>query len=119
MQKTVYNIRSLFVVLLQKCIEVIPISVLLKILDKQMRRYNTKETLCVCSMASGYSYEKQTFYRTVYSNAKQYQFGENLFFGVNDYKSYLKQLFGEEYMNIPAPEDRGITHEIYRKIAKD
>lgn len=74
-------------------------------LDKIMKRYSTKNTGMLCSMASHYSYKKQTMSSEIYGNGTLYEFEGRQYLGPTEIDDYLRRLFGD-YMQLPPPEKR-------------
>lgn len=85
--------------------------VLLYRMDNLMRRY--KETNRICSMASQYDYQKQLFGKEVYGKPVKYNFEGYSFYGPANYRAYLKQLYGEDYMQLPPASKRRTGYDIY------
>ena len=73
----------------------------------------TKVSGRVCSLASQYSYQKQNFPYGIYGDPVEYEFCGYKFFGPADAKSYLTQLYGKDYMEIPPVEKRRKGWDIY------
>lgn len=87
-------------------LKTIPLKSLQKKYVKEMKRYNTVDTSCVCSMASQYKYSKQTMDRTIYGKPTLVKFEDTEFYGPENIKQYLEKLYGKNYMEIPPVEKR-------------
>ena len=69
----------------------------------------------VCSMASQYSYEKQSFEELIYGKPVPYIFEGYTFAGPAKCHEYLTQLYGADYMELPPVEKRRKGYDIYIK----
>lgn len=81
-----------------------------------MTYYNDTNSGYVCSMASHYSYTKQTMLREIYGEPTLYEFEGESFYGPAMWKEYLIQLYGEKYMQLPPIEKRTKPNENFIKI---
>lgn len=81
-----------------------------------MKRYDNVTTKCVCSMASGYSYKKQTMPRFYYGIPKLINFEDTLFYGPSETELYLKHLYGDDYMTPRNKFKNGHAHDVYIKV---
>ena len=87
-------------------------------MDKEMKKYSKEKSDFLCSMASQYSYERQKMYKGIYGEPRGYLFRDKYFYGPEDYDTYLKKIYGNDYMSLPPIEKRrkGMTvYEIYKK----
>lgn len=84
---------------------------ILTLLDNEMSKYDNTSHLC--SMASQYSYEKQVFDISVYGEPMEYYFEGHKFFGPKGAETYLSQLYGKDFMQLPPIEDRRSELIIY------
>lgn len=84
---------------------------IIKSLDKEMKRYSNGKR--ICSLASQYSYSKQSFDFEVYGEPKEYDFCGYKFLGPDNPDAYLSQLYGPDYMDIPPVEKRRKGWNIY------
>ena len=85
------------------------------LLIEEMTRYNGINTECVCSMASGYSYKKQSMPRLIYGKPTLITFEDTKFYGPEKADLYLRHLYGENYM-VPYNKFKdGHGHNIYIK----
>lgn len=83
----------------------------------EMIRYNNTNSGYVCSMASHYSYTKQTMLREIYGEPALYEFEGESFFGPAQWEEYLVKLFGKNYMQLPPVEKRTKPNENFIKIS--
>ena len=73
-----------------------------EILDKKMRKYeNDFSSGLICSMASHYSYKKQTMPREYYGDPVLMKFDNRMYYAPAKHHEYLTQLYGD-YMTPPA-----------------
>lgn len=84
------------------------------ILSLETEMMRTKESSRVCSLASQYSYQKQNFSYKIYGDPIEYEFCGYMFLGPSDADSYLSQLYGKDYMDIPPVEKRRKGWDIYQ-----
>ena len=87
--------------------------IVLSTLENTMSKYKTGNY--VCSMASQYSYERQTFKKSVYGEPKEYEFEGHSFMGPDKSHEYLSQLYGNDYLELPPVEKRRKGCDIYMK----
>ena len=84
-----------------------------KALVKEMSRYSTIATTHVCSIASGYSYDRQSIDRRIYGTPTRVQF-EGVELNAPEYKEeYLRLLYGDDYMQIPPESKRVVPPSVY------
>lgn len=81
-----------------------------------MTMYNETESLDVCSMASHYSYKKQTMPIELYGTPTLYQFENEFFFGPEMATEYLSHIYGSNYMQLPPLEKRTKPNDNYIKL---
>lgn len=116
----VFSSNSSLKVMVKKIISFALSFVTLEALQKQrtsvMTQYNNTNSGYVCSMASHYSYTKQTMHREIYGEPALYDFEGERFYGPAMWKEYLIQLFGENYMQLPPKEKRTKPNDNYIKI---
>ena len=74
---------------------------------------NNKNFKYYVNLGSQYGYKKQTMLKSVYYPPKQLEFCGKLYNVPNQYDVFLKQLYGEKYMELP-PEEKRITHNPIR-----
>ncbi len=84
-------------------------------IQKEMTRFKDMDTKCVCSMASHYSYKKQTMPRDYYAPPRLYKFEDTELYGPSKAEEYLSQLYGDHYMSIPEKDKRRKPTPVYRK----
>lgn len=87
----------------KKTVSYIMFPVSFKMLNKWMdntMKLSKKNTGYLCSMASHFSYEKQTFENDVYGTAKLLSFENRHFYVPNRIEYYLTRLYGD-YMKLP------------------
>lgn len=82
---------------------------------KVMTQYNLSESTIVCSMASHYSYSKQSMPISYYGTPKLYKFEDEYFYGPEKANEYLSKIYGLNYMNIPPKKDRTTPTRNYIK----
>ena len=88
-------------------------NVFLKKMDQVMATYNKDEACGICSMASQYTYDRQLMAIEVYGEPVKYKFRDKEFYGPEKIDTYLEQLFGPDYMQIPPVEKRRMGFSIY------
>ena len=81
--------------------------------DSLMKLYRACDTLHICSLCSQYSFKKQVMLKTVYGVPSLHKFEDTELYIPENIHSYLKTLFGEDYMTIPPVEKRRIGYDIY------
>ena len=86
-------------------------NLLLRKLNRYMVKYSNEGYLC--SLASQYSYEKQTFSVEVYGVPSDYVFEGHVFKGPQNMDQYLTQLYGANYMELPPMEKRRAGNDVY------
>ena len=84
---------------------------ILTALDNEMKQFCSTEYLC--SMGSQYAYERQLFNVSVYGKPTEYEFEGHMFYGPEKPEIYLSQLYGNDYMQLPAAEKRRPVLNIY------
>ena len=116
----VFSSNSVLKVLIKRMMSALASFESLGALQKQrtsvMTQYNNTNSGYVCSMASHYSYTKQTMHREIYGEPALYEFEGERFYGPAMWKEYLIQLFGENYMQLPPVEKRTKPNENFIKI---
>lgn len=80
-----------------------------------MQRYAGRETACLCSMASQYSYYKQCMPRQIYGKPVLLDFEGRRYYGPERCQEYLTRLYGD-YMQLPPEEKRRANMDIYAKV---
>lgn len=75
-----------------------------KKLDKHLKKYATDNSEELVNFMGAYKF-KEMFPKSMYVKNKNYSFENTFFQGIEDYDSYLKQLYGD-YMTPPATTDR-------------
>lgn len=84
---------------------------ILNSLNNCMTKYGNEGYLC--SLASQYSYEKQTFAADVYGQPCDYLFEGHMFKGPQRMDVYLSQLYGSDHMELPPVEKRRPGNNVY------
>ena len=84
--------------------------------QKLMRRYENEETQYLCSMASGYPYNKQCMPREIYGEPTLIAFEDRQYFAPERYQEYLTRLYGD-YMKLPSEEKRLANLEVYCSVS--
>lgn len=114
----VYN-NNLFVNLLKfivSCfLKIVSLSYLHKRIEATMTLYNDDECSKWCSMASKYSYTKQSMDKKIYGTPTLIKFENEYFFGPQNVDGYLNQLYGNNYMQLPPESKREHPHKVYIK----
>ena len=80
-----------------------------------MTRYAGTHTRCVCSMASHYSYKKQTMPVEYYGEPVLRKFEDTEFYTPAMTNEYLQHLYGSNYMQIPPRTKRDLPNDVYIK----
>lgn len=83
--------------------------------QKVMQQYDGTETECLCSMASGYPYEKQCMPKEIYGEPVLLDFEGRKYCAPQDYRQYLTRLYGD-YMRLPPEEERRANLEVYASV---
>lgn len=87
-------------------LSIIPLRYLQHSRVKEMTRYASHKTLCVCSTVSKYGYDRQVMERKIYGIPKKAIF-ENVMFNVPEYTNeYLRLLYGDDFMQEPPANKR-------------
>ncbi len=114
----IFGKDSQFSIFIKKCvsffISLIPRKVLVKKRIEIMQQYNKVQTSLVVSTVSQYKYEKQSMMRGLYGNPTLIKFEDAEFFGPEYPEQYLKQLYGDNYMQIPPIEKRRTPTPVYK-----
>ena len=84
--------------------------------DSIMKQYNDTSSDVVCSMASHYSYKKQSMPIELYGTPTLYQFEDEYFYGPEHADEYLSRIYGDNYMQLPPIEKRSKPNDNYIKI---
>ena len=82
-----------------------------KNIDYLMKKYNDKQTNFVINYVGAYSYQRERVNIDVVSKLIELPFEQNTFSCPLEYDRYLKNVYGNDYMDIPKKEDR-IQHNI-------
>lgn len=101
--------------LLAFVLRIVPFSTVIKWKERIMMRHCNETTKCVCSMASKYSYDKQTMPREYYGTPTPTQFENTTFDAPEQLHMYLTKLYGD-YMQLPPEEKRKLHHDGYYVI---
>ena len=81
---------------------------------KEMTRYSSVDTKCVCSTVSKYGYDRQVMDRKIYGVPARIVF-EVIEVNVPEYTSeYLQLLYGNNYMQIPPKNKRVQPQTVYK-----
>lgn len=83
--------------------------------QKMMQKYNSSETKNLCSMASGYPYEKQCMPKEIYGEPVLLEFEGRKYYAPQQYREYLTRLYGD-YMKLPPEEKRQANLEVYASV---
>lgn len=116
----IYDNNSKFSIYVKKIVSVImkiiPLSYLQKKLEQIMRLYQYEKCDNYCSMASQYSYSRQTISKQIYGIPKLIKFEDTELYGSEYPEKYLAHLFGVDYMQLPPEEKRVKPQNVYVKI---
>lgn len=85
----------------------------LRKMDRIMAEQGKENACGICSMASQYSYEKQNMLMEIYGDPVRYKFRDSYFCGPEKIDTYLAQLFGPDFMQVPPVEKRRMGFDIY------
>ncbi len=97
-------------------ISLIPKSYLRKKRLAIMSKYDEHSTSRLVSTVSQYRYEKQAMLREFYGTPTLVKFEDAEFYGPEQADRYLKQLYGENYMQVPPVEKRRTPTDVYIKL---
>ena len=78
-----------------------------------MSKYRREKTSRVCSTTSRYGYTKQVMSREIYGTPIKRIFEGYMFCVPEKYDEYLKNLYGNSYMEIPSVNSRVKPQNIY------
>lgn len=95
---------------------IIPLSYLQKKKEAVMTLYRNEKCENYCSMASQYSYSRQTISKKIYGTPKLIKFEDTELYGAEFPEKYLSHLFGDNYMQLPPEEKRVKPQDVYIKI---
>jgi lipopolysaccharide cholinephosphotransferase len=87
-------------------------------MDIIMQKYNNKETTCLCSMASRYSYLKQCIPIEVYGTPTEVLFENRKYFAPQQLEKYLSRIYGD-YMKLPPIEEQRVNLNVFEKVTFD
>lgn len=82
----------------------IPMSTVSRWQQNIMKRFSSVASIEVCSMASKYSYKKQTMPISVYGNGTLIDFEDRQYYVPEKFVEYLERLYGD-YMKLPSEEE--------------
>lgn len=85
-------------------------------LEQEMMRYDNAPSNCVCSMASGYSYSRQSMPKDYYGTPTLIKFEDTTFYGPEHADLYLRHLYGDDYMTPRNKFANGHAHDVYLRI---
>lgn len=94
---------------------VYPLKKIQKRIESIMKRFDDRQTQCVCSMASHYSYKKQTMPAEFYGTPILIKFEDTEFYAPAMTNKYLQHLYGKNYMQIPPSNKRDNPNDVYIK----
>ncbi len=94
-------------------ISLIPKSYLRKKRLIAMSKYDDISTSRLVSTVSQYRYEKQAMPREYYGTPTLIKFEDTEFYGPEQAGKYLKQLYGDNYMEVPPIEKRRTPTDVY------
>lgn len=104
---------------LLKCVFcIVPLTLLNKIEDKTMKKYNRQKSTKVTNMASAYDYFKELMDKNIYGKPALAEFEGQLFYVPNKSIEYLKQIYGD-YMLLPPENKRYARAYSIEKIIYD
>lgn len=84
-------------------------------LRKEMKKYSDLDTECYCSLASQYSYQKQTIPKSIYGMPTLIEFEGRSYYVPEHLDEYLGHLYGDDYMEIPMKSKQRNTTDAYIK----
>lgn len=94
----------------------IPVDAINRRQEKQMLLYDAEPTGYLCSMASGYSYQKQCMSRQIYGTPVLTDFAGRQYYAPEQTTAYLTHLYGD-YMQLPPPEKQMANLEVYASVS--
>lgn len=83
--------------------------------QKLMQKYREEQTQYLCSMASGYPYEKQCMPREIYGQPVLLEFEGREYCAPARYEDYLTRLYGD-YMTLPPEEKRRANLTVFSSV---
>ena len=92
---------------------VLPLKFLQRVRYRIMTEYSSVETSCVCSTTSKYGYDKQIIDRAVYGEPVRTMFDGIEVNIPRQTETYLRILYGSNYMQLPPEEKRVRPQEVY------
>lgn len=115
----IYDNNSKFSIYVKKIVsfimKIIPLSYLQKKLEQIMRLYQYEKCDNYCSMASKYSYKRQTISTKIYGKPTLIKFEDVELYGPEKPIEYLSHLYGKNFMELPPVEKREKPHDVYIK----
>lgn len=100
--------KNLGVIALKCLTFFIPLRFLGRIINRNAQRYNGKENEYVFTTAEGWRVKKP-YHASVYNTYELHQFEDREFYIMAGYDEALRNLYGNDYMQLP-PENKRITH---------
>ncbi len=97
----------------------LPMSVLIKAVDKACKKYNYKDTDYIYEICNS-NQKFKPLKAEMYKNLVELPFRDKKFLAVADYDNFLKSRFGENYANeLPSEEKRKPSHNQNIRIISD
>lgn len=93
----------------------IPLRMVNRYQQDQMKKYRSQNSTHICSMASRYAYEKQCMPREVYGTPVLLEFEGRKYYAPEKYTEYLSRLYGN-YMELPPAEKRQANLSYYAYV---
>jgi len=98
-------------IIINLIIRFLPYKFLQKSIDKLMQLYTHNNAEYYCHVSGRQGYKKEIHNKNIYFPFKKLLF-ENKYYNVpNDYNSYLKKIYGPDYMELP-PKEKRVSHNI-------
>jgi len=93
----------------------IPLSMINRMQQNLMKKYDSINTTHICSMASHYAYSKQCMPREIYGEPVLMPFEDRMYYAPARYDEYLTRIYGD-YMKLPPIEKRQANMEVFTSV---
>lgn len=86
--------------------------------DKECRKYESSDSMLLCSMSSHYKYSKQCMPASVYGKPQLVKFEDRMYYAPEMLDDYLTRIFGD-YMKLPPEEERQANLSYFDEVVFD